>query len=75
MFDLLCSYGYIATVKTGSECQLSAHVLLLGMFSIVACCAEVLFQPSFLVSLNALPGVLHAERSPKLATEPDTAQT
>ena len=28
-----------------------------------------------LVSLNALPGVLHAERSTKRTTEPDTAQT
>ena len=58
MFDLLCSYGYIATVKTRSECQLSAHMLLLGMFSIVACCAEVLFQPSFLHVVNTLPAEL-----------------
>ena len=37
--------------------------------------SELLFRPSFLVSLNALPGVLHAEWSTKRTTEPDTAQT
>ena len=35
------------------------------------CCSS---QVSF-VSLNALPGVLHAEWSTKRTTEPDTAQT
>ena len=52
---------YIAMVKTGNECQFSALMLLLGNFAIVVCCADVLFQPSFLVSLRALLEVLHAE--------------
>ena len=50
-------------------------MLFVGNLATAVCCAEVLFQPSFLVSLNALPGVLHAERSTKRTTEPDTAQT
>ena len=62
-------------IRTGKECQLSAFMLLLGKFAAVVCCAEVLFQPSFIVSLNALPGVLHAEWSTERTTEPDTAQT
>ena len=56
---------YIAMVKTGT------HVS-----SQLACwCSVTLFQPSFSVSLNALLGVLHEERSTKRTTEPDTAQT
>ena len=35
---------YIAMVKTGNECQLSASMLVLGKFAVVVCCAEVLFQ-------------------------------
>ena len=45
---VLTSYDeYIAMVQTGNECQLSAYILLLGKFSTVVCCAEVLFQPNF----------------------------
>ena len=51
MLDVCCvltSYDeYIAMVKTGNECQPSAYMLLLGEFSTVVCCAEVLFQTSF----------------------------
>ena len=51
MLDVYCvptSYGEcIAMAKTGNECQLLAFMLLLGKFSTVVCCAEVLFQPSF----------------------------
>ena len=79
MLDVCCvpsSYDeYIATVKTRNECQLSAYMLLLGNLAAAVCCAEVLFQSSFLVSLSVLPGVLHAEWSTKRTTEPDTAQT
>ena len=38
-------------------------------------CTEVLFQPSFLVPLNAFLGMLYAERCTVRTTEPDTAQT
>ena len=52
MLDVCCvltSYDeYIAMVKTGNECQLAAYMLLLGNFASAVCCAEVLFQPSFL---------------------------
>ena len=65
---------YIAMVKTGNECQLSANMLLLGNLATAVFCVDALFQPSFSVSLNALPGVLHAEWSTKRTTEPDTAQ-
>ena len=41
--------------------------------AIGVCCAEVLLRPSFIVSLSALPDVLHAERSRKRTSEPDTA--
>ena len=58
-----------------NECQLSVFMLLLGNLATAVCCAKVLFQPNFLVSFNALPGVLHAEWSTKRTTEPDTAQT
>ena len=44
---------YIAMVQTGNECQLSAYTLFVGKLFTAACCAEVLFQPSFLVPLNA----------------------
>ena len=78
MLDVRCvltSYDeYVAMVKTRNECQLSDNMLFVGNLATAVCCAEVLFQPSFLVSLNALPGVLHAERSTKRTTEPDTAQ-
>ena len=53
------------------ECQRSAHLLLLGKFATVVCCAEVLFQPSFFLVFS----VLHAEWSMERTTEPDTAQT
>ena len=79
MHDVCCvptSYDEcIAMVKTGNECQLSAYMLLVGNLATAVCCAEVLFQQSFFVSLNALPGVLHAEWSTKRTTEPDTAHT
>ena len=55
---------YQAMVKTGNQCQLSAFILLLGTCAIAVCCAEVLFQPSFL----PVVGMLHAEWT----TEPDT---
>ena len=44
---------YIAMVKTGNECQLSAYYFLFGKCAI----AEVLFQSSFLHAV----GTLHAE--------------
>ena len=57
------------------ERQLSDYMLFVGNLAIAVCCAEVLFQSSFVVSLNALLGVLYAERSTKRTTEPDTAQS
>ena len=72
---VLTSYDeYVAMVKTGNECQLLDNMLFVGNLATAVCCTEVLFQPSFLVSLNALLGVLRAERSTKRTTEPDTAQ-
>ena len=75
MLDVCCvpaSYDeHIAMVKTGNECQLSAYMLLLGKCAIVVCCAEVLFQPSFLPVVS----VLRAEWNTERTTEPDTAQT
>ena len=75
MLDVCCvptSHDeYITIVKTGNECQLSAYMLLLGKCAVVVCCAEVLFQPSFLLVVC----VLHAEWSTERTTEPDTAQT
>ena len=62
---------YIATVKTGNDCQLSAYILLLGKFATMVCCAKVLFQPSFLHVVSTL----HAEWSTDRTTKPDTAQT
>ena len=41
-------YEYIAMVKTGNECQLSAYMLLLGNLATSVCCSEVPFEPSFL---------------------------
>ena len=59
MLDVCCVHTsyveYIAMVKTRNECQLSAYMLFVGNFATAVCCAEVLFQPSFLVSLNAWP--------------------
>ena len=49
---------YIAMVKTGNECQLSAYMLFLGKFSIVVCFADVLFKPSFSHVVNKLPAEL-----------------
>ena len=46
---------YIAMVKTRNECQLSAYMLLRGNLAAAICCAEVLFQPSFLHVVNMLP--------------------
>ena len=57
-------------VKTGNECELLATMLLLGKCVVAVCCAEVLFQPSFLPVVS----VLHAEWSTERTTEPDTAQ-
>ena len=48
---------YIAVVKTTKECQLSAYLLLFGKCAIAVCCAEVLFQSSFLHAVSTL----HAE--------------
>ena len=64
MFDVCCiptsCDEYIAMVKTGNECQLSAHMLFLGKFSTVVCFAEVLFQPSSSHVVNTLPaGLCH----------------
>ena len=42
------------------ERQLSDYMLFVCNLALAVCCAEVLFQSSFVVSLNALPGVLHA---------------
>ena len=74
-FDVCCvgtSYDEcIAMVTIGFEFQLSACVLMLGEFATVVCCAEVLFQPSFLNVVSTL----HAEWSTERTTEPDTAQT
>ena len=58
-----------------NEFQLSAYMLFVGNFAIAVCCAEVLLQPCFFVSLYALLGVLHVEKSTMRATEPDTALT
>ena len=61
MLDVCCvltSYDvYIAMVKTGNEGQLSAFKFLLGKFALVAYCAEVSFQPSFLhvVDVDSTP--------------------
>ena len=58
MLDVCCvpmSYDqYLAMVKTGNECQVSAYMLLLGKFATVVCCAEVLFGPSFLHVVSTL---------------------
>ena len=61
--------------KTGNECQIADYMVFVGILATNVCCTEVLFQPSFLVSLNALPGMLYAERCTVRTTEPDTAQT
>ena len=75
MLDVCCvpkSYDeYVAMIRTANECQLSAYMLLLGTFATVVCCAEELFQPSFLHVVSTL----HAEWSTERTTEPDTAQT
>ena len=73
---VLASYDeYMAMVKTRHECRLSDHILFVDNLATAVCCTEVLFQPRFVVSLNALLGVLRAEWSTKRTTEPDTAQT
>ena len=52
MLDVCCVHTshdeYIAMVKTGNECQLSAYKMFVGNLATAVCCAEVLFQPSFL---------------------------
>ena len=52
MLEICCvhmSYdGYIAMVKDQNECQPSDYMLFVGILAIEVCCAEVLFQPSFL---------------------------
>ena len=42
-----CQTEYIALIKTRNECELQGYMLH-GKLTIVVCCAEVLFQPSFL---------------------------
>ena len=62
MLDVGCDHttydGYTAMDKTGNECQIADYMLFVGSFATDVCCTEVLFQPSFLVSLNALLGML-----------------
>ena len=38
---------YIAMVNNGNDCQLQGYMFH-GKLAIAVCCAEVLFQPSFL---------------------------
>ena len=75
MLDVCCflaSYDeYIAMVNTENECQRAAYMLLLGKYPIAVCCAEVLFQPSFL----PVVGTWHAEWSTERTTARDIAQT
>ena len=79
MLDVCCDHSsydeYTAMDKTGNECQIANYMLFGGNLATVVCCTEVLFQPSFLVSRNALPGMLYAERCAVRTTELDTAQT
>ena len=57
-----CQTEYIATVKAGNECQLEGYMSH-GKLATVACCAEVLFQPSSLMLKNASLGECVTERT------------
>ena len=54
---LMCSV-VVSMVKTRNEFQLSAYMMLVGNFATAVCCAEVLFQPSFLHVVNTLSAEL-----------------
>ena len=51
MLDVCCvptSYDeYIAMVKTGNECQVSAYMLLLGNLATAVCCAGSVVPAKF----------------------------
>ena len=59
---------YIAMLKTGNEWQLWSYMLQ-GKLAIVVCCAEVLFQPSSLVSSDVPPGECVTERTTEHCTD------
>ena len=42
---------HIAMAKAGNECQPTVYMSLHGNTAIVVCCAEVMFQTSFLLKL------------------------